>query len=163
MMPNFRQVSTPHLGCARTLLTRRQRSSRHPRDRRKYFATVTKQRTRARGSMGGSRGIELASGDDVMFLGVLPWLRWPTVNHHDFWDVVGRELSVTRQIACAVRGHDFLLHFGDRRMSLKCAACGHETPGWDIGAPRFSLPSVRRCGTVPRLRAAPHVDRRQAA
>lgn len=113
--------------------------------------------------MGGSRGIELALGDDVMFLGVLPRLRWSAVNQHDFWDVVDRGLSSTRQIACAVRGHDFLLHLGDRRMSLKCDACGHETPGWDIGAPRFSFPSVRRRGVVPRLRAAPHVDRKQAA
>jgi hypothetical protein len=109
--------------------------------------------------MGGSRGIELALG----FLGVLPRLRWPAGNQHDFWDLVDRALSSTREIACAVRGHDFLLHFGDRRLSLTCAACGHETTGWDIGAPRFHPPSVCWRVTVPRLRAAPHVDRKQAA
>jgi hypothetical protein len=56
-----------------------------------------------------------------------------------------------------------LLHFGNRRMSLKCAACGHETTGWVIGAPRFHFPSVCWRVTVARLRAAPYVDRKKAA
>jgi hypothetical protein len=38
-----------------------------------------------------------------------------------------------RWAACAVRGHETLLQFSDRRISLRCIACGHETTGWTIG------------------------------
>jgi hypothetical protein len=40
-----------------------------------------------------------------------------------------------RSALCAVRGHETLLQFGDRRISLRCIACGHETTGWTIGEP----------------------------
>jgi hypothetical protein len=40
-----------------------------------------------------------------------------------------------RWTVCAVRGHETLLQFGDRRISLRCIACGHETAGWTIGEP----------------------------
>lgn len=35
-----------------------------------------------------------------------------------------------RQVCCALRGHDHLVHFEKERMFLQCASCGHETPGW---------------------------------
>jgi hypothetical protein len=38
---------------------------------------------------------------------------------------------------CAFRGHDFDLHFESRRVFLRCAACGHETPGWRLDAIRY--------------------------
>jgi hypothetical protein len=31
---------------------------------------------------------------------------------------------------CAVRGHDLVLHFEPRRLSLTCADCGWESAGW---------------------------------
>jgi hypothetical protein len=37
-----------------------------------------------------------------------------------------------RQTLCGLHGHDALLHFGQERMSLRCASCGHETPGWEL-------------------------------
>lgn len=37
-----------------------------------------------------------------------------------------------RQFICGLHGHDSLLHFEQGRMSLLCASCGHETPGWDV-------------------------------
>jgi hypothetical protein len=37
-----------------------------------------------------------------------------------------------RQMFCGLHGHDTLLHFEHDRMSLRCASCGHETPGWDL-------------------------------
>jgi hypothetical protein len=43
----------------------------------------------------------------------------------------GRMHSWVRDTLCAMRGHDLMLHF-DRghRICLRCATCGHETPGW---------------------------------
>jgi len=37
-----------------------------------------------------------------------------------------------RQFMCGLHGHDSLMHFEQGRISLLCASCGHETPGWDI-------------------------------
>lgn len=39
-----------------------------------------------------------------------------------------------RQVICGLHGHDALLHFGKGRISLQCASCGYETPGWDVKA-----------------------------
>lgn len=37
-----------------------------------------------------------------------------------------------REMLCALRGHDLMLHFENgRRVYLRCATCGHETPGWE--------------------------------
>ena len=38
-----------------------------------------------------------------------------------------------RQFFCGLHGHDSLLHFEEGRISLLCASCGHETPGWETG------------------------------
>lgn len=37
-----------------------------------------------------------------------------------------------RQALCGLRGHDRLLHMGEHSMTLRCASCGHDTPGWDL-------------------------------
>jgi hypothetical protein len=37
-----------------------------------------------------------------------------------------------RQVFCGLHGHDSLLQFEQDRMFLKCASCGHETPGWAL-------------------------------
>jgi hypothetical protein len=47
-----------------------------------------------------------------------------------------------RWAACAVRGHETFLQFGDHRMSLRCIACGHETTGWTIGEAPPSAPAT---------------------
>jgi hypothetical protein len=41
-------------------------------------------------------------------------------------------MSRVRQMFCGLHGHDTLLHFEHDRMSLRCASCGHETPGWEL-------------------------------
>ena len=47
-------------------------------------------------------------------------------------------LRSTRRTMCALRGHDRFLHFEPNRLSLRCVACGAETPGWRIDVdPRF--------------------------
>ncbi len=37
-----------------------------------------------------------------------------------------------RQLYCGLHGHDSLLQFEPDRMFLKCASCGHESPGWEL-------------------------------
>ena len=37
-----------------------------------------------------------------------------------------------RQTWCGLHGHDNLLHFEHKRMSLSCVSCGYETPGWTL-------------------------------
>jgi hypothetical protein len=49
-----------------------------------------------------------------------------------------RVLAQIRQCCCAVRGHDLLVHREPRRLSLRCVACGWESPGWTIDNPRHA-------------------------
>jgi hypothetical protein len=42
----------------------------------------------------------------------------------------GRVIDRLRQMYCGMHGHDTLLQFQQERMFLRCASCGHETPGW---------------------------------
>jgi hypothetical protein len=44
----------------------------------------------------------------------------------------GRMFDWLRQTLCGLHGHDPLLHFEHERISLRCASCGHETPGWEL-------------------------------
>ena len=37
-----------------------------------------------------------------------------------------------RQFICGLHGHDALLHFDQRHVSLMCVVCGHQTPGWNL-------------------------------
>jgi hypothetical protein len=72
-----------------------------------------------------------------MFAQVLPKLL-PDV--HDF-DVrvsraIGSVRAMVRETACTIGGHDYLLHAADNRICLRCADCGHETPGWRIDTAR---------------------------
>ena len=46
--------------------------------------------------------------------------------------LAGRSFDWLRQMFCGLHGHDTLLHFEHDRMSLRCASCGHETPGWEL-------------------------------
>jgi hypothetical protein len=36
------------------------------------------------------------------------------------------------RLICRLHGHLELLHFGPTRLTLRCARCGRETPGWRI-------------------------------
>jgi hypothetical protein len=45
---------------------------------------------------------------------------------------------------CVINGgHYKVLHTAPDRMSLRCVACGHTSPGWEVGSPRLarSIPS----------------------
>jgi hypothetical protein len=73
-----------------------------------------------------------------------------TTREHD--GVLIRAILQVRQFVCGLHGHDSLMHFERGRVSLLCATCGHETPGWEVKAaparreaesPRVSLPLVQ--------------------
>jgi hypothetical protein len=44
----------------------------------------------------------------------------------------GRVIDRVREAFCGLHGHDSLLQFQQDRMFLKCASCGHESPGWEL-------------------------------
>jgi hypothetical protein len=58
-----------------------------------------------------------------------------------------------RQVVCGLHGHDALLHFEKSRMSLLCASCGHETPGWHIGSSALGGSSAAPMATPTRIEA----------
>ena len=49
-------------------------------------------------------------------------------------------LSRGQQLLCGLLGHDMMLHFEPNRLSLRCWACGAETPGWQLDV----SPQLRR-------------------
>ncbi len=55
-------------------------------------------------------------------------------------------LDSLRRGLCALHGHDQLLQFEPDRMFLRCASCGFETPGWQVGRkpPRVRFRSEAR-------------------
>jgi len=65
-----------------------------------------------------------------------------------------------RQFMCGLHGHDGLLHFEPGRISLLCASCGHETPGWQI---EDTPGTVQQSGPSPRIVRTPLVREGRAA
>ena len=37
-----------------------------------------------------------------------------------------------QRLHCVLHGHDAYLHFEQHRISLRCVACGYQTPGWNL-------------------------------
>lgn len=68
------------------------------------------------------------------------------IGHAAGW---AHRLTRFRECFCAMRGHDLLLHFERRRLSLRCVKCGWDSPGWSIGRsqPRYGGP-MRLTGGV---------------
>ena len=50
--------------------------------------------------------------------------------------LLDRAALQVRRFVCGLHGHDALLHFSEGHISLLCASCGHESPGWDIAGGR---------------------------
>lgn len=59
-------------------------------------------------------------------------------------------LTFLRIWLCGLHGHDDLRHFERTRLSLKCASCGRQTPGWE-GLGRVPAPATP---TVPAFERA---------
>lgn len=55
------------------------------------------------------------------------------VNRENTTGVVARAMGRLGQLLCGLRGHDAVLHFEANRVMMRCASCGHDTPGWEIG------------------------------
>ena len=70
--------------------------------------------------------------------------------------VMGTVLNWLYQTFCSLRGHDELLEFEERRMFLKCASCGHQSPGWQVGK---TAPLRPLSGTRPADRVRPPAPR----
>ena len=69
-------------------------------------------------------------------------------------NVLSRAAQQLRQFMCALHGHDTMKHFERGRMSLLCASCGYETPGWDVktAAARREGADSARVGSIPLVR-----------
>lgn len=75
--------------------------------------------------------------------------------------VLSKATQQLRQLMCGLHGHDSLLHFEDGRISLQCASCGHETPGWDVKATMARRTPA--ADTTPRVVSMPLVHERRVA
>ena len=73
-------------------------------------------------------------------------------------NVLSRAAMGLRQFMCGLHGHDTLKHFEHGRISLLCASCGYETPGWEVKAG-----PARRGDDSPRVVSMPLVRERRAA
>lgn len=62
------------------------------------------------------------------------------------------------QLLCGMHGHEHMLQHDRGRLFLRCATCGHESPGWDVPtrlrAARVSESRARVTSTVPVRRVA---------
>ena len=63
--------------------------------------------------------------------------------------------ACVRRRLCGMRGHDLILHFEPRRLSLQCVDCGWESTGWMIDRPRFSYTNDRPVRRDVRAHAEP--------
>jgi len=64
-----------------------------------------------------------------------------------------RVMNSLQRWYCGLHGHDTLLHFEQERVALRCASCGHETPGWRLNE---TPPTITVRGDVRRHRPAQH-------
>ena len=59
-----------------------------------------------------------------------------------------RVLRRAHQLLCGIAGHSSMLAFKRDRLLLRCADCGYESPGWEIGTrpqrPVLPLAAVAR-------------------
>jgi hypothetical protein len=58
-----------------------------------------------------------------------------------------RVLRWLRRTCCGLSGHESLLQFQRDRIFLRCASCGHESPGWKLNE---TTPPIRVRGDARR-------------
>ena len=46
--------------------------------------------------------------------------------------LVSRALTGFSRLLCGMRGHDPVMHFEAKRVTMRCTSCGHDSPGWEI-------------------------------
>jgi hypothetical protein len=74
--------------------------------------------------------------------------------------LLDRAVIYVQRLLCGLHGHDALLHFEQGRLSLVCASCGHQTPGWDLTA---LPPRTDPAATPRRVVRLPLVGERRVA
>jgi len=74
-----------------------------------------------------------------------------------------RVLDRVREAFCGMHGHDNLLQFEQDRMFLRCASCGHESPGWDLDEPKPIVAAQADNRRHTRVRREPIADERRIA
>ena len=73
-------------------------------------------------------------------------------------DIFSTALYASHRVVCLVRGHELVMQFDHRRLSLRCLSCGYRTPGWAVG----ELPATRRNNDVDVVPPWPAKDQRAA-
>ena len=73
-----------------------------------------------------------------------------------------RLLETVGELYCGLRGHAMLMQSARNRVFLRCASCGHESPGWALteSRPRLSFKGDARRFVLRRPEM--HVARRVA-
>jgi hypothetical protein len=56
----------------------------------------------------------------------------PQVAHDWLSQFVQRASRRAGQLRCSLTGHNVLLRYQPTKLSLQCATCGYESPGWEI-------------------------------
>src|SRR3954469_2009198 len=74
-----------------------------------------------------------------------------------------RVLDRVREAFCGMHGHDNMLQFEQDRMFLRCASCGHESPGWDLDEPRPIVAAQADNRRQALVRRQPMADERRIA
>lgn len=46
--------------------------------------------------------------------------------------LIQRAANTIGRMLCALRGHDSVLHYEDKRMMMRCTSCGYDSPGWEV-------------------------------
>jgi hypothetical protein len=77
--------------------------------------------------------------------------------------LLARLAAKLRQHVCGLHGHDSLLHFDNGRISLMCASCGHESPGWDVGRRAARQQPEAAQNLVPHVVRVAYADERRVA
>ena len=62
-------------------------------------------------------------------------LHWPSMTAAQAGKWTRRQLVHIHRGLCALRGHDLHLHREPRRLSVRCADCGWQSPGLTIEKP----------------------------
>ena len=53
--------------------------------------------------------------------------------------VWGSTMTWLRSTWCVINGgHYKVLHTEPEKLALRCVACGHTSPGWEVGTPRLA-------------------------
>ena len=63
----------------------------------------------------------------------------PAITTGPVTSLLGRIMSWLCSTWCVINGGHFkVLHTEPDKLALRCVACGHMSPGWEVGSPRIA-------------------------